>query len=719
LPSTDDILSAGGPVAAALGPGYEPRSEQLEMARAVARTMESKSHLLVEAGTGVGKSFAYLVPAIQRCLASGQVVVVATNTIALQEQLVERDIPLLHSTVRPKEEKAPPGGADGWSGDLRPVLVKGRGNYMSIRRTKLASTRQDRLFAYAEQKRSWHALEDWAYSTTDGTLSSLPQLERAEVWDHAQSDADNCMGRKCPHFEECFYQRARRKAEKANLLICNHALFFADLALRQAGAGILPKYDHVILDEAHQVEEVASEHLGLSLTEGRVAHLLRTLYDAKRAKGYLDQVRLVAGDSAAADSAIHAALRAGEASREFFDGWAHLVESGRLGTGRVREPGLVDDLLSPAMRDLALRLKTLKDLVSGEADKFELNSYAKRATDIAAAAEALVQQKLERMVYWAELSEGRLRTGRPRVGLACAPVEVGPILREVLFTGEQSVVLTSATLATGGGGAGGSKSGGDPFAHIASRLGCEGAATLLLGSPFEYARQVTLHIDKTMPSPTGGKAPEHRAPGARSYLDELSSRILEHIQATDGGAFVLFTSFQSLNAVADRLRGPLADENMPLLVQGKDGPRGAILAKFREDERSVLLGASSFWQGVDVRGRGLRNVIITRLPFEPPDRPLTEARAELIEQRGGSAFSEDSLPRAIIRFKQGFGRLIRSRTDQGRVVVLDPRIVTVGYGRAFVRALPQGVRVEVRDADSGARASVPDRSDDWPPETAP
>lgn len=657
------------------------------MARAVALAMEQKSHLLVEAGTGVGKSFAYLVPAIQRCLAKGQVVVVATNTIALQEQLVERDIPLLHSTVRPKEEKGPPGGTDGWSGDLRPVLVKGRGNYMSIRRTKLASARQDRLFAYAEQKKSWHALEDWAYSTTDGTLSTLPQLERPEVWDHAQSDSDNCMGRKCPHFEECFYQKARRKAEKANLLICNHALFFSDLALRAAGAGILPKYDHVILDEAHQVEEVASEHLGLSLTEGRVAHLLRTLYDAKRNKGYLDQVRLAAADSNASDAAIMSALRAGEASRDFFDSWAHLIESKRLGTGRVREAGLVEDVLTPAMRDLALRLKTLKDLVSLEADKFELNSYAKRATDIAAAAEALVGQKMEKMVYWAEMSEGRLRTGRPRVGLACAPVEVGPVLKELLFTKEHSVVLTSATLATGGA------AGAGPFAHIASRLGCEGAATLLQGSPFEYARQVTLHIDRTMPSPTGGR--KGSATGV-NYNDVLAERVLEHIRATDGGAFVLFTSFQTLNAVAERLAGPLADAGMPMLVQGRDGPRGVILKQFREDERSVLLGAASFWQGVDVRGRGLRNVIITRLPFEPPDRPLTEARAELIEQRGGSAFFEDSLPRAIIRFKQGFGRLIRSKSDVGRVVVLDPRIVTVGYGRAFLKALPHGVRVRVQ-----------------------
>jgi ATP-dependent DNA helicase DinG len=697
----DDILGAGGPIAGALGAGYEPRDEQLEMARAVAATMEARSHLLVEAGTGVGKSFAYLAPAIQRCLTKGEVVVVATNTIALQEQLIERDIPLLHSTIRakdkshgsPSEQGRAVAPDIGWAGELRPVLVKGRGNYVSIRRLKLASERLDRLFAFADQRASLHVIEDWAMTTLDGTLSTLPRLDRPEVWDHAQSDADNCMGRKCPNFNDCFYQRARRAAEKANLLICNHALFFADLALRAAGSGILPKYDHVILDEAHQVEDVASEYLGLSLTEGRVNHLLRTLYEPRRGRGYLDQARLAVGDARAVDEAVIAASRAADAAREFFDGWARLVASRQLGTGRLRRPGMVEDPLTPAMRELALRLRALKDLTAGDADKFELNAYAKRAGDIATTAESLVGQKIEKMVYWVEMQEGaaRGRSGRPRVTLACAPVEVGPILKEVLFNQGHSVVLTSATLATGGAkGEGKEAERAGAFAHIASRLGCEGAQTLLLGSPFEFARQVELHIDRSMPSPAGGKrggVPES------AYHDELSRRVIEHLRATDGGAFILFTSFQTLNALAERLAGPLGDLEMPMLVQGRDGPRGLILKSFRENERSVLLGAASFWQGVDVRGRGLRNVIITRLPFEPPDRPLTEARAELIEQRGGQPFFEDSLPRAIIRFKQGFGRLIRSKTDAGRVVVLDPRIVTVGYGRAFIRALPAGVRM--------------------------
>ena len=287
------------------------------------------------------------------------------------------------------------------------------------------------------------------------------------------------------------------------------------------------------------------------------------------------------------------------------------------------------------------------------------------------------------------------------------------MLKDRLFARECSVVLTSATLADGVArlrGPLGEEN--DGFAHAKARLGAENAASLKLGSPFDHAAQVELYIERSMPRPErGGGRPvrnafnefDQRGPfdgdpahPARSYDEVMADRILEHLDATGGGAFVLFTSFASLYKVADVLRPELLARDMPLLVQGKDGSRSAILQRFRENDRSVLLGAASFWQGVDVRGRGLRNVIITRLPFEPPDRPLTEARIELINERGGDAFAEDSLPRAIIRFKQGFGRLIRSRTDSGRVVVLDPRIVTTGYGRRFLDALPDGVRVITR-----------------------
>lgn len=661
------MLSSSSPLAAILGEGYEPRPQQVQMARAVASALAGRSRLLVEAGTGVGKSFAYLAPAIERICEHGETVVVATNTIALQEQLLTKDVPVLLEAFG--------------DGRIRPVLVKGRGNYLSIRRLKLASERSATLVADGASRLSLRQLEDWAYETDDGTLSTLPALERPEVWDHARSDADNCMGRKCPHYEECFYQNARREAEKANLLICNHALFFADLALRAGGASILPDFDHVILDEAHGIEDVASDHFGLKLTSGRVHFLLRTLYDARRGKGYLATLYgKLSGETAqaAAHRAIEQTLACHQAAEDFFGGWLELWQSGEV-RGRLGGPQMVDNSITPAFGELSLRLASLREKISREEDRFELASYRKRAVELAETAEALCEQTLERSVYWLEVEQAR---GRPRLTLACAPIEVREPLREHLFNQDWGVVLTSATLATRTASPEEPKEHAEAaFAHAIGRLGCDGAQTLQLGSPFDYATQVQLFVDRSMPAPSDGQ----------NFADALLPRILDHVSATDGGAFVLFTSFSLLNRLAAMLDDPCAELQMPLLVHGRDGPRQQLIERFRDNPRSVLCGTSSFWQGVDIRGDALRNVIITRLPFEPPDRPLTEARLELIRARGGDPFREDSLPRAVIRFKQGFGRLIRSASDRGRVVVLDPRLLTKPYGRMFLRSLPEGL----------------------------
>lgn len=713
------ILGLDGPIARALGPEYEPREQQLRMADAVAAAMERKAKLLVEAGTGVGKSFAYLVPAIHRVLTRGETVVVATNTIALQEQLVERDIPLLQATIAPADEGGEDGpdpreqGGSAWAGDLRACLVKGRGNYVSIRRLKLASDRQSRLFSDAAARRSLHVIEEWAYDTADGTLSTLPQLERMGVWDKVQSDSANCMGRKCPTYEKCFYQAARRRMERSNLLICNHALFFSDLALRAKGVGFLPRYDHVILDEAHCVEDVAAEHFGLSLSEGRVSHLLGTLYQARNQRGYLANLLNLHGDHESVERAIALVRRAEQASREFFEHLLALHDSPGVQNGRVREARAVANPLTPAMNDLATRLRSLREGAKEEADRFELAAYVERAVSIADVAEAWVEQSAEQYVYWIEAQrpgdEGAWSGGGYRglrVSVAASPIDVAPLLDKHLFSKEHSTILTSATLATR------TVREGEPvehaetaFSHTISRLGCEGAGAMQLGSPFEYARQVEVYIDRTMPAPSKGGA-ARGARGQPSYEEMLAERIVRHVRETDGGAFVLFTSFATLHKVADLARLDLADSDHPLLVQGRDGPRSEILRRFRESERSVLFGAASFWQGVDVRGRTLRNVVITRLPFEPPDRPLTEARLERIRDRGGDPFKEDSLPRAVIRFKQGFGRLIRSAQDTGRVVILDPRVLSTGYGRRFLEALPEGVRTNVIHGGAGGLSEL-------------
>ena len=750
-----------GPIAGAFGAGYEPRLQQVEMAEAVARAMAEKTHLLAEAGTGVGKSFAYLVPAMLRCL-RGETVIIATNTIALQEQLILKDVPLLvrlmeeaYPRAEREESKAaearedwgreqeatptphplPRGGGEGDKPRIKPVLVKGRGNYVSIRRLKQASERQDKLFSDASARRSLHVIEDWAQTTLDGTLSTLPALERMGVWDKVQSDSGNCMGRKCPTFDRCFYQSARAELEGANLLICNHALFFSDLALRVQDVGFLPRYQHVVLDEAHNVEDVASEHFGRSLAEGRVMHLLTTLCHPKSGKGYLPNLLLYASDPDAVERAMQIAIRAQDVCRGFFENVLRATRPaeqsgtgfGSGGGGRIRRAGAFENNLSEACAVLAQRLNTLKELVKTDADRFELNGYAERAKMIADDARVLVDQSQPGCAYWVESTgdEDWGGGGYQKVTLACAPVEVGPLLKERLFSAEHSVVLTSATLATKTVEAAKASpkkveerrfvpdeeavrtveetpplprlvQKQDAFAHAMKRLGAEGARTMQVGSPFDYAKQVELMVDLTPPDADEDSFGADGSGRKRTWADDaahVARRVMHHVKETDGGAFVLFTSLATLRAVAKLIREPLGALGHPVMAQTVDGSRTAMLEQFRKDERSVLLGAASFWQGVDVRGRGLRNVIITKLPFDPPDRPLTQARHELIEARGGNSFGEDSLPRAIIRFKQGFGRLIRSSEDRGRVVVLDPRLVRSGYGKQFLASLPPGVRL--------------------------
>ena len=652
------FLSQDGPVARRLD-GYEIRPQQVDMAMAVANALDNKERLLVEAGTGVGKSFAYLLPAIRCIVEKKEKVVIATNTIALQEQLMEKDIPLLNAVI-PEEFSA--------------VLVKGRSNYVSLRRLKLASERQDRLFPDDATRHSLHQIEDWVYKTEDGSLSTLPMLDRPEVWDFARSDSHNCMGKKCPLNEKCFYQAARRRMDNGDLLVCNHAIFFADLALRMNGVNLLPNYHHVILDEAHGVEDVAADHFGLSLTESRVQFLLRLLYRPNKDKGFLASVDIADDAKQRLGQAIQQVMKCYDMSDAFFGPLQYWFEQNPRANGVIEESGIVHNLLSPAMKELADQLGLLRKKARREADEFELNSYAERARLIAEEAVMIIERKIEDCVYWMELtSSRRYRSQRPRVSLRCAPIEVGPLLREHLFGKEVSVVMTSATLATGQ----------NNFSHIESRLGCEGAKTMQLGSPFDHANQVRLMIDRSMPEPS-----------SREYNDALIPRIMQHVEATDGGAFVLFTSFSMLNDVTDRMRDELIQQDFQVLVHGKDGPRNVLVRRFRENDRSVLFGTASFWQGVDVRGRSLRNVIITKLPFDVPDRPLIAARLQRIKERGGNPFMEDLVPRAVIRFKQGFGRLIRSASDRGRVVVLDPRVVTKRYGSLFLKALPEGVEAE-------------------------
>ena len=648
--SVAEILGDGGRIARTMA-GYESRPQQLAMAEAVAGAFEAGGHLIVEAGTGVGKSFAYLAPAIERVMQHGGRVVVSTHTIALQEQLFHKDIPFLQSVFGKDGSTSP-------SRSFAAVLVKGRSNYVGLRRLMRASQRQELLFSSTDELAELHRIEDWAYQTADGSLSDLSPQPDMSVWDKARSDGDDCLGRKCSFFDRCFFQKARRKAEEAQILIVNHALLFSDLALRLQGVSMLPVYNHVILDEAHTVENVAGDHMGMSVANTQIRFLLNTLHQERNGKGVLQR--------GPGQKVIPAVKQAQQTLNRYFGELADW-SAGRGGwNGRLREPPPVEQRLAANLLEVQEGLRGARGDAGDEEERSELGGYSDRCHALATAVNNWHQQKTPGWVYWIETGEQR----RQRVTLAARPIDVGPQIKAALFDQVRSVILTSATLETGTP---------RPFEYIRGRLKLDrDARGLALGSPFNYREQLKVFVEADLPDPS-----------AREFTDAACEAIEKYLLQTGGRAFVLFTSYQMLSQFADRLRGFLEENQMPLYVHGSGMPRSQMLEEFRGTPRSVLFGTDTFWMGVDVPGDALSNVIIVKLPFAVPSQPILEARIEHIKSQGGNPFSELQLPEAVLKFKQGVGRLIRTKTDRGIVVILDPRVCTKSYGKQFLKAIPE------------------------------
>jgi ATP-dependent DNA helicase DinG len=659
-------------------PGFhlEDRPQQNRMAEAVAATLRDGGVLLAEAGTGVGKSFAYLLPALEYALRTGTPVVVSTHTLTLQEQLFTKDLPVVQRALE----------AMGL-GPARVALLKGRGQYLSRRRLKLA--REGLLQTdFGGDSECFERLEERASRDAEGTFASLGSAVPFDKWSEVRSDAFHCLGARCETYDSCFYQNARRRAYDAHLILVNHALLLSDLALKlEQETGVLPPYKAVIIDEAHHLPALAADHLSTSVSQYEVTGLARRLLHGTESGGKAARGLLAVAPVEGAGEAVEGLLS--EADKYFMALGEGFKESA-FTPRPVPLPKVLPDVsgFENALGGLERLLRRAESAAPSDEVRQELEGCREEILDLLRRLSFILERGWdEEACYIVEPDEAAIRRGRLKAGaLKAVPFEPSGLLRECLLSNVQSAVLTSATLSVAG-----------DFGYFRRALGAEGlpkVTEVLFGSPFDFRRQVTLFLPKKMPHPRREE---------EAWMKASIEYIRASIKRSHGKAFVLFTSFKALRRTAEALRPDLEKLGITMLIQGEEGwDRTRLLNVFREDVDSVLFGVNSFWEGVDVPGEALSNLILTKLPFQVPEGPVVEARHKRLREMGLTPFSDESLPEAVLRLKQGFGRLIRNATDKGTVTILDPRVLTESWGGAFLTALPDCERVLMDGPDGQA-----------------